>query len=135
MVRPRARRSPAPVAHRTPAGTRDRHPSTSTHRRTPNRRTRPPYHPGHRRPLRCARPRRPGGRARFTRRFVSVASPRIRAVFFDIGETLVDETRPWGLWADWLGVPHLTFFAALGAVIARREHHRRVFDLVRPGLD
>ena len=54
---------------------------------------------------------------------------------FDVGETLVDETRHWGEWADWLGIPRLTFFAALGAVIERGEHHRRVFDLVRPGLD
>ncbi len=28
----------------------------------------------------------------------------IRAVFFDVGETLVDETRAWGSWADWLGL-------------------------------
>ena len=60
---------------------------------------------------------------------------RIQAVVFDVGETLVDETRHWGEWADWLGVPRLTFFAALGGVIARGEHHRRVFELVRPGLD
>ena len=54
---------------------------------------------------------------------------------FDVGETLVDETRIWSEWADWLGVPRLTFQAALGAVIARGEDHRRVFDLVRPGID
>ena len=60
---------------------------------------------------------------------------RIQAVVFDVGETLVDETRHWGEWADWLGVPRLTFFAALGAVIERGWHHRRVFELVRPGLD
>jgi FMN phosphatase YigB (HAD superfamily) len=60
---------------------------------------------------------------------------RIRCVVFDVGETLVDETRHWGEWADWLGVPRLTVFAALGAVIERGWHHRRVFDLVRPGLD
>jgi HAD superfamily hydrolase (TIGR01549 family) len=59
----------------------------------------------------------------------------IQTVFFDVGETLVDETRQWGGWADWLGVPRLTFFAALGAVIERGEHHRRVFEIVRPGLD
>ena len=56
-------------------------------------------------------------------------------VFFDIGETLVDETRQWAAWAEWLGVPLLTFFGALGGVIARGEHHRRVFELVRPGID
>ena len=43
----------------------------------------------------------------------------IHTVFFDVGETLLDETRIWGAWADWLGVTRLTFFAALGAVIAR----------------
>jgi len=60
---------------------------------------------------------------------------RIQAVFFDIGETLIDETRQWGMWADWLGVTRLTFFAALGALIERGEHHRRVFEIVRPGID
>ena len=40
----------------------------------------------------------------------------------------------WAEWADWLGVPRLSFFAALGAVIERREHHRRVFDVFRPGF-
>lgn len=59
----------------------------------------------------------------------------IRAVFFDVGETLVDETRQWTSWADWLGVTPLTFCAALGAVIARGEHHRRVFDYFVPGID
>lgn len=58
----------------------------------------------------------------------------VRAVFFDVGETLVDETRQWGEWADSLGVTRLAFFGALGAVIERREHHRKVFELVRPGL-
>ncbi len=29
----------------------------------------------------------------------------IRAVVFDVGECLVDETREYGTWADWLGVP------------------------------
>jgi len=59
----------------------------------------------------------------------------VRVVFFDLGETLFDETRPWGAWADWLGVPRLTFFGVLGGVIERGEHHRRVFEIVRPGLD
>src|SRR5437870_13249942 len=59
----------------------------------------------------------------------------IRLVVFDIGETLVDESRMWGEWADWLGVTRLTFFAALGAVIAAKQHHRRGFEVVRPGID
>ena len=59
----------------------------------------------------------------------------IRAVVFDVGETLVDETRHWGEWADWMGVTRLTFFAALGSVIERGGHHHEVFQLVRPGFD
>ena len=59
----------------------------------------------------------------------------LRAVVFDVGETLVDETEAWGDWADWLNVPRLTFFAALGGVIARGGDNREVFDLVRPGID
>lgn len=53
----------------------------------------------------------------------------------DVGETLVDETRAWGSWADWLGVPRLTLFAILGGVVERGEDHRRAFELVRPGID
>ncbi len=59
----------------------------------------------------------------------------IRLVVFDVGETLVDETRMWGEWADWLGVTRLAFFAALGAVIASRRRHTEVYALVRPGID
>jgi FMN phosphatase YigB (HAD superfamily) len=59
----------------------------------------------------------------------------VKAVFFDVGETLVDETRYWSEWADWLGVPRFTFMAELGAAIARGEHHRSVFDRFRPGFD
>lgn len=47
----------------------------------------------------------------------------------DVGETLIDETRIWSIWADELGVPRLTFLAALGAVIARGGEHRDVFGL------
>jgi HAD superfamily hydrolase (TIGR01549 family) len=59
----------------------------------------------------------------------------VRAVVFDVGETLVDETRHWGEWADWIGVTRFGFFAAFGAVVERGWHHRRVFELVRPGFD
>jgi HAD superfamily hydrolase (TIGR01549 family) len=59
----------------------------------------------------------------------------IRAVCFDIGETLIDETRHWGEWADFLGVPRLTLFTALGVTMWRGESHRRVFEIFRPGLD
>ncbi|MBO0744711.1 MAG: HAD-IA family hydrolase, partial [Candidatus Dormibacteraeota bacterium] len=50
-------------------------------------------------------------------------------------ETLVDETRIWGEWADAIGVPRLTFFAALGAIVQQGvPRDRGLFDLVRPGL-
>lgn len=50
-----------------------------------------------------------------------------RWVCLDVGETLIDETRVWTTWADQLGVPRLTFLAALGAVIARGGDHQAVF--------
>ena len=59
----------------------------------------------------------------------------IHTVFFDVGETLVDETRLWGAWADWIGVPRFTLFGVLGGLIERGEHHRRVFETLRPGMD
>jgi hypothetical protein len=49
----------------------------------------------------------------------------IRLVVFDVGGALVDESHLWGEWADWLGVTRLTFFAALGAVIAHSGTTRR----------
>ena len=54
---------------------------------------------------------------------------------FDVGETLIDESRLWGLWADWLRVPRLVFFSVLVTLIERREHHRKVFELFAPGFD
>ncbi len=53
--------------------------------------------------------------------------PAARWVCLDVGETLIDETRVWSIWADELRVPRLTFLAALGAVIARGGQHRDVF--------
>ncbi|MFE7462755.1 HAD family hydrolase [Streptomyces sp. NPDC057499] len=59
----------------------------------------------------------------------------IRAVVFDVGECLVDETREYGTWADWLGVPRHTFAAVFGAVIAQGRDYRDVFQEFRPGFD
>jgi HAD superfamily hydrolase (TIGR01662 family) len=52
-----------------------------------------------------------------------------------VGETLVDETREYGTWADWLGVPRHTFAAAFGAVIATGLDYRETFQIFRPGFD
>jgi HAD superfamily hydrolase (TIGR01662 family) len=54
-----------------------------------------------------------------------------RWVMLDVGETIVDETRVWALWADMLGIPHLTFMAGFGATLARGGQHRDVFDLFK----
>ncbi len=59
----------------------------------------------------------------------------IRAVVFDVGECLVDETREYGTWADWLGVPRHTFAAMFGAVIAQGRDYRETFQEFRPGFD
>ena len=53
-----------------------------------------------------------------------------RWVCLDVGETLIDETRIWGLWADVLGFTRLTFMAAFGAVLARGGEYRDVFEFL-----
>ena len=58
----------------------------------------------------------------------------IDAVVFDVGETLIDETREYGTWADWLGVPRHTFSAVFGAVIALGMDYRDTFQYFRPGF-
>ena len=59
----------------------------------------------------------------------------IKAVVFDVGECLVNETREYGTWADWLGVPRHTFSAVFGAVIAKGLDYRQTFQVFRPGFD
>ena len=59
----------------------------------------------------------------------------IKAVVFDVGEVLVNETREYGTWADWLGVPRHTFSAVFGAVIARGGDYRDTFQVFDPGFD
>jgi HAD superfamily hydrolase (TIGR01549 family) len=59
----------------------------------------------------------------------------IRAVVFDVGETLLDDTAEWARWAAWLDVPTHTFSAVLGAVTASGRNNAETFDYFRPGFN
>lgn len=59
----------------------------------------------------------------------------IRSVVFDVGETLLDDTREFGVWADWIGVPRHTFSAVLGAVTAQGRNNAETFQYFKPGFD
>ena len=57
------------------------------------------------------------------------------SVVFDVGETLLDDSREFGAWADWIGVPRHTFSAVLGAVTAAGRDNAETFQYFRPGFD
>lgn len=59
----------------------------------------------------------------------------VSAVVFDVGETLLDDSREWGAWADWVGVPRHTFSTVLGAVTAAGRDNADTFQYFRPGFD
>ena len=59
----------------------------------------------------------------------------ISAVVFDVGETLTSDRRFWADWADWLGVPHHTLSALVGAVVAQGRDNADALRLIRPELD
>jgi FMN phosphatase YigB (HAD superfamily) len=54
----------------------------------------------------------------------------VRAVVFDVGETLIDETGMWERAADVAGVPRFTLMGVLGGLAARGEHHGRVWSIL-----
>lgn len=54
---------------------------------------------------------------------------------FDVGETLLDDSREFGAWADWIAVPRHTFSAVLGAVTAQGRDNAETFQYFRPGFD
>jgi HAD superfamily hydrolase (TIGR01493 family) len=62
-------------------------------------------------------------------------SLKFRAVVFDVGYTLIDETRQWAGWARYLGVSSSAFMRELERVIADRQHHREVFQRIKPDFD
>lgn len=57
----------------------------------------------------------------------------VEAVVFDVGETLVDETRLWERAADAAGVPRFTLLGVLGGLAARGEPHTRVWEILAVG--
>jgi len=59
------------------------------------------------------------------------AQQRVQAIVFDLGETLVDETRHWAMVARYAGVPEFTLAGVLGGLIERRESHRSIFGLMQ----
>ncbi len=59
----------------------------------------------------------------------------IRAIFFDVGETLIDEQRLYADYAMRMGVTTNFFLARIEAAMARREPVKNVFDAVKPGFD
>lgn len=54
----------------------------------------------------------------------------MKAVVFDVGETLIDETGMWERAADAAGVPRFTLMGILGGLASRREQHRRAWELL-----
>jgi hypothetical protein len=59
----------------------------------------------------------------------------IEAVVFDVGETLLDDTREFNAWADWIGVPRHTFSALIGIVVAQGRNSAEAFQYVQPGFE
>ena len=52
----------------------------------------------------------------------------VSAVFFDVGETLVNEQRYWRLFAERLGLEPHVLWAAVGVTIARDEEHTALWE-------
>lgn len=59
----------------------------------------------------------------------------IRSVVFDVGETLLDDTREFQAWADWLQAPRHTLSALVGIVVAQGRNNAEAFQYLRPGID
>lgn len=57
------------------------------------------------------------------------------AVVFDVAETLLDDSREWGAWADWVGVPRHTYSTVLGAFTAAGRDNAETFQYFKPDFD
>jgi HAD superfamily hydrolase (TIGR01509 family) len=54
----------------------------------------------------------------------------VKAVVFDVGETLIDESGMWERAADAAGVPRFTLMGVLGGLAASGEHHSRSWEIL-----
>lgn len=54
----------------------------------------------------------------------------MKAVVFDVGETLIDESGMWERAADVAGVPRFTLMGVLGGLAARGEQHGRTWEIL-----
>src|SRR5439155_4905481 len=54
----------------------------------------------------------------------------LKAVVFDVGETLLDETALWESAADAAHVPRFTLMGVLGGLAARGEPHSNVWEIL-----
>jgi FMN phosphatase YigB (HAD superfamily) len=62
----------------------------------------------------------------------------VKAVFLDVGETIVNESRAWAQIARHCGIEPHVMWAGIGAIIERGEGHRKAFELLgveQPNLD
>lgn len=62
-------------------------------------------------------------------------SRMINGVVFDVGYTLIDETRRWREWALWLEVKPEELWLTMRAVIAEGVHHVEALKRLSPGFD
>jgi HAD superfamily hydrolase (TIGR01549 family) len=54
----------------------------------------------------------------------------VKAIVFDVGETLIDESGMWERAADVAGVPRFTLMGVLGGLAARGEQHARAWEIL-----
>ena len=54
----------------------------------------------------------------------------LKAVVFDVGETLIDESGMWERAADAAGVARFTLMGVLGGLAARGEDHSRAWEIL-----
>jgi FMN phosphatase YigB (HAD superfamily) len=59
-----------------------------------------------------------------------VSTAPARWIVLDVGETLIDETRLWSIWAKEMGISPMTLMAAFGAVVARGQSPSAMAELL-----